>query len=288
MIGQIVKIISNLYYVNINDEIYACHSRGLFRNKNITPLVGDMCKVDIENSYILDILPRKNHLDRPLVANVDQGIIITSLKNPDYDSNLLDKLLLVLEINNIKPIICFSKEDLLSNEEIGYYQEIVNYYKSIGYDVFYNYEIDKIKEIFKDKTSFFTGQTGAGKSSLLNTLDNSLNLEVGEISLALGRGKHTTRCVELLNILGGKLVDTPGFSSIDLSLYTKEQIRDAFIEFSFNCKYKDCYHTNEDESICDVKRRVNSNEILKSRYDNYLNFIGGNGNEKNISFYTSK
>ena len=277
MTGQIIKIVSNIYYVNIDNKVYACHSRGLFRNKKIIPLVGDMCKVDMDNNYILDILPRKNYLDRPLVANVDQGIILTSLKHPDFDANLLDKLLVVLEINKIKPVICFSKEDLLTTEEKEYYKNIVDYYKNIGYEVYYNYEIDKIKKIFKDKTSFFTGQTGSGKSSLLNKLDNTLNLEVGEISLALGRGKHTTRVVELLSILGGKLVDTPGFSSIDLSIYSKEHIKDAFIEFGSNCRYKDCGHINEDSSICDVKRRVNEGEILESRYDNYVYFIGGVG-----------
>ena len=111
----------------------------------------------------------------------------------------------------------------------------------------------------------------------LNAEYITIHVEVGEISLALGRGKHTTRVVELLSILGGKLVDTPGFSSIDLSVYTKEQIKDAFIEFSNNCKYNDCGHINEDSSICDVKRRVENNEILKSRYDNYVYFIGGVG-----------
>jgi len=286
MIGQITKIISNLYYVNVDNKVYACHSRGLFRNQKITPLVGDYCKIDEKNAYILDILPRKNSLNRPLVANVDQGIIMTSLVKPDFDSNLLDKLLVVLEINNIKPIICFSKEDLLKEEDKEYYREIANYYRKIGYLVFYNYEKDKIKEIFKDKTTFFTGQTGSGKSSMLNTLDSTLNLEVGEISIALGRGKHTTRCVELLNIFGGKLVDTPGFSSVDLSIYSKESIRDSFKEFGFNCKYKDCNHINENITLCDVKRRVENKEILESRYKNYINFEREINNEKNFGIYT--
>lgn len=288
MIGQITKIISNLYYVNVDNKVYACHSRGLFRNNKITPLVGDFCKIDSDNCYILDILPRKNFLNRPLVANVDQCIIMTSLVKPDFDSNLLDKLLVVCEINNIKPIICFSKEDLLNENEKALYKEIASYYKKIGYQVFYNYETEKIKEIFKDKTTFFTGQTGSGKSSMLNRLDSSLNLEVGEISLALGRGKHTTRCVELLSLFEGKLVDTPGFSSIDLSRYSKEEIRDSFIEFGFNCKYKDCNHINEDISLCDVKKRVENKQILRSRYENYINFEKEINNEKNFSINTKQ
>ena len=274
MEGQIVKIISNLYFVEANNEIYRCNSRGNFRNRKITPVVGDYCKFDSKTNYILDILPRKNYLDRPLVANVDQGLIVTSLKTPLFSTNLLDKLITVLEINNIKPVICITKEDLLTEEEKEEYKDVIEYYKKIGYQVFYNNEIDKIKEIFKDKTTVFTGQTGAGKSSLFNKLDPSLNLEVGEVSIALGRGKHTTRVVELIKLFGGKLVDTPGFSSIDLSIYTGEQIRDSFIEFRNNeCLYKDCSHTNEEKDICDIKRRVETNDIIPSRYENYLTFL---------------
>ncbi len=274
MEGQIVKIISNLYFVESNNNIYKCNSRGNFRNRKITPVVGDYCKFDEKTNYILEILPRKNYLDRPFVANVDQGVIVTSLITPLFSSNLLDKLITILEINNIKPIICITKEDLVDDVQKIEYKEIVNYYRRIGYDVFYNTEIDEIKKIFKDKTTVFTGQTGAGKSSLLNRLDPSLNLEVGEISLALGRGKHTTRIVELIKLFDGKVVDTPGFSSIDLSIYDSDDIRNSFIEFrDSNCLYKDCSHTNEEMDICEIKRKVESGEILKSRYENYLAFL---------------
>ena len=274
MKGQIVKILSNLYFVNCEDKIYECHSRGNFRNKNITPVVGDYCVIDEKNNYILEILPRKNFLIRPLVANIDQGLIVTSLKTPDFSTNLLDKLILVMEINKIKPIICITKEDIVSNEIKEEIKDILDYYKSLGYLVFYNYEIDKIKEIFKDKTTVFTGQTGAGKSSLFNKLDPSLNFETGEVSIALGRGKHTTRFVELINLFDGKLVDTPGFSSIDLSIYSKEDIKNSFIEFKkYECRYKDCNHLNEGLDECSIKKAVNNQEILKSRYDNYVKFI---------------
>ena len=272
--GQIVKILSNLYFVNCNGNVIECHSRGNFRNQNITPVVGDYCEVDIKDKYIMKILPRKNFLIRPLVANIDQGLIVTSLKTPDFSTNLLDKLILVMEINKIKPIICITKEDLISEEEKKQIREIVNYYKKIGYMVFYNYELDKIKTIFKDKITVFTGQTGAGKSSLFNKLDPSLNFDVGEVSLALGRGKHTTRFVELISLFGGKLVDTPGFSSIDLSIYSKEDIKASFKEFNnYSCKYKDCMHNNETEEECEIKKAVKNGEILKSRYDNYLKFL---------------
>ena len=274
MEGQIVKILSNLYFVDCNNEIIPCHSRGNFRNKNITPLVGDYCIIDKEQKYILEILPRKNYLIRPSVANIDQALIVTSLKIPDFSTNLLDKLITVLELNKIKPIICITKEDLIDSDEKEKIRQIMSYYKKIGYLVLYNYEIDKIKEIFKNKTTVFTGQTGAGKSSLFNRLDENLNFEVGEVSIALGRGKHTTRFVELISLFGGKLLDTPGFSNIDLSIYRKEDIKNSFVEFrNNNCKYKDCMHKNESMDLCDVKEKVNSGEILKSRYENYIKFI---------------
>ena len=274
MKGQIVKILSNLYFVDCNNEIIPCHSRGNFRNKNITPLVGDYCIIDKEQKYILEILPRKNYLIRPSVANIDQALIVTSLKIPDFSTNLLDKLITVLELNKIKPIICITKEDLIDSDEKEKIRQIMSYYKKIGYLVLYNYEIDKIKEIFKNKTTVFTGQTGAGKSSLFNRLDENLNFEVGEVSIALGRGKHTTRFVELISLFGGKLLDTPGFSNIDLSIYRKEDIKNSFVEFrNNNCKYKDCMHKNESTDLCDVKEKVNSGEILKSRYENYIKFI---------------
>ncbi len=274
MRGQIVKILSNLYFVNVDGIVYECHSRGVFRNKKITPVVGDYCIIDEKDKYILEILPRKNYLVRPLVANIDQGLIVTSLKVPDFSTNLLDKLLLIMEINKIKPIICITKEDLVDDNTKKEIKKIMDYYIKIGYKVYYNYELNDIKKIFKDKTTVFTGQTGAGKSSLFNKLDPSLNFDTGEVSIALGRGKHTTRFVELISLFDGKLVDTPGFSNIDLSVYSKETIRDGFIEFSnYSCKYKDCMHINEDISFCSIKKAVDDGEILQSRYDNYIKFL---------------
>lgn len=272
MEGQIVKILSNLYTVNSNGKIYECHSRGKFRNENITPLVGDFVKFDEENNYILEILPRKNCLERPLVSNVDQGLIVTSLKEPDFSTNLLDKLLVVMEHNKIKPIICLTKNDLLKGKEKKEIKTIINYYKKLGYKVLYNTNTFRIKRLFKNKTTVFTGQSGAGKSTLINKLDKKLNLETGEISHALGRGKHTTRYVQLLELYGGKVVDTPGFSMIEFNNMTKEELRDSFIEFKkFPCPYKDCMHLTEGE--CRVKQNVKDKKILTSRYENYKKFI---------------
>lgn len=273
MVGKIIKQISNDYTVISDNKLYICKARGKFRKLGITPLVGDNVEINEQDKYILNILPRKNELERPSVANIDQAIIVTSVKIPDYSSNLLDKLLTIIEYNNIKPIICFTKLDLLNEEELEEINKVKDYYMSIGYEVYDNTS-DKLKDIFKDKITVFAGQSGAGKSSLLNRLDNSLNLETGEVSYALGRGKHTTRHTKLINVLGGLIADTPGFSAITLNNMKKEDIRDNFIEFNKykeNCEYSDCMHINENN--CAIKDKVKNNIILKSRYDNYVKFI---------------
>lgn len=274
MEGQIVKILSNLYFVNSNNTIYECHSRGKFRNENITPTVGDYVKFDDKNKYILEILPRRNTLIRPFVSNIDQALIITSCKNPLFSANLLDKLLVLLEYYDIKPIICFSKYDLLNSREKKEIKIIKKYYKKIGYTVLFNSNLSKIKRLFKGKTTVFTGQTGAGKSTLLNHLNKKLDLETGEISKALGRGKHTTRHVELIEMYSGKVLDTPGFSSIDFSEMENVDIRNGFIEFSkYVCPYQDCMHLNEKD--CRVKEAVKNKKILATRYEDYQKFVRG-------------
>lgn len=271
MRGLIIKNISNDYTVLAAKE-YVCKVRGKIRNLGQTPLVGDYVSFDDVNNYILEIEKRKNELVRPPVSNIDQAFIITSVKEPNLDLNLLDRLITIIEFNNIKPIICFTKLDLLKDEELKYTKEIIAYYKNIGYDVYLNTEIEKIKKSFTNKISIFTGQSGAGKSTLLNKLDN-LNIKTNEISKSLGRGKHTTRHTELLKINDGLVADTPGFSSLSLSSMTKEDIRDQFVEFNKykeSCEYRDCMHVNEEN--CEIKRQINKN-ILKSRYENYLKFI---------------
>ncbi len=273
MIGKIIKQISNDYTVKFEDRVLVCKARGKFRNMGITPLVGDNVVVDLESNYIMEILERKNELERPSISNIDQAVIVTSVKIPDFSSNLLDKLLTVIEFNNIKPIICFTKLDLMDNKQLEEIRSIQSYYKKIGYDVYDNTD-EELKEIFKDKITVFAGQSGAGKSSLLNKLDNTLDLEIGEVSIALGRGKHTTRHTELIEVLGGLIADTPGFSALDFTDMTKSDIRDNFIEFNEYkdlCEYKDCMHVNERK--CAIKDKVDENIILKSRYDNYLKFI---------------
>ena len=272
MQGKIIKQISNDYTVLVDNKLVVCKARGKFRKLGITPLVGDDVLIDLDNNYILEILPRKNSLIRPAIANVTHAIIVTSVEVPEFSSNLLDKLITIIEFNNIKPIIYFSKLDLVSDLEKQKYQEIIKYYKSIGYDVFDNYK--DLKKIIKDKVIVLTGQSGAGKSTLLNNLDSKLNIKTDAVSYALGRGKHTTRHTEFLNVLGGFIADTPGFSALDFNELTNQDIRDNFIEFNEykdQCKYQDCMHNDETE--CYIKELVNEGKILKSRYENYLSFI---------------
>ncbi len=274
MQGRIIKNISNDYTVQTSfNERYVCKSRGRFRNMKITPLVGDEVLFDEKQNYILEILPRKNELKRPPVSNIDQVVILTSVKHPDFSSYLLDKLITIIEYHSIEPIICFTKLDLLEEKERQAMRTLITYYQKLGYQVYENTETEKIKKIFQDKITVFTGQSGAGKSTLLNHLDVNLELKTGEISLALGRGRHTTRHVELIPLFGGLVADTPGFSSIDFDM-NQACVRDQFREFEKykeECKYKDCMHVKEDH--CKIKEKVEDGTILKSRYENYLQFI---------------
>lgn len=270
--GIIVKNISNIYRVISNNEEFDCKARGKFRNEKIVPLVGDHVLFDSEKKYILEIKPRINELQRPNVANVDIALVVTSLKEPDFSLHLLDKLISMIIINKVQPVICLTKEDLLTEEEKEKLKSIISYYKNIGVEVLYNYETEKVLDVLKNKKVVLAGQTGAGKSSLLNRLDESLNLKTSPISKALGRGVHTTRHSELFEINDVWFFDTPGFSALDLNKYSKEEIRDSFIEFKkYNCLYNDCSHINTDG--CEVIKAVEKEEILNSRYENYYSFI---------------
>ena len=274
MEGLIIKNISNDYVINSNNKSYICKPRGKFRKDKITPLVGDYVTFDDDNNYILNIHTRKNSLIRPSVANIDNALIVTSVKEPNLDTNLLDKLLTIISYNNIEPIICFTKLDLLTKEERKTIDIYINYYKNIGYKVVTNERVSNFNNLFKNKITVLTGQSGAGKSSLLNMLDNNLKLKTNKISYALNRGKHTTRHTELYQVLDGYIVDTPGFSNVDFHNMTKEDIRHNMKEifnYSHECKYKDCTHIKEDK--CKIKELVQEGIILSSRYNNYKNFI---------------
>lgn len=266
--GTIIKNISNLYVVSTSLGDFDCTPRGLFRYEKIIPLVGDTVEIDIENKYITKIFERKNELDRPSVANVEYALVVTSLKEPDYNSMLLDKLIVRFISNNITPIIIFTKLDKANKKELKEYKKIKKYYQSIGYKVLSNKNLFTLKHILKNKIAFVAGQTGAGKSTLLNKLSKKLNIKTTPISKALGRGVHTTRHTELYKISNFFIADTPGFSSIDLLEISKKDLKNYFEEFkNYPCKFKDCDHIKGE---CEVCNNVKNNNILKSRYDNYL------------------
>ena len=275
MVGRIVRIISNLYTVEVNQNgsinSYECRARGKFRIDGLTPLVGDIVEISDEN-YILDIKPRINSLSRPMIANIDNALVVTSLTRPELSTSLLDKMIVNVLIKGIEPIIVFTKYDLLTSEQKKEYDKIIHYYQDIGFKAIINTEIDKLDEYIDGKAVVLTGQTGVGKSTLLNKLLPDINQETNDISEALGRGKHTTRHVELFKYKNSFIADTPGFSSLDISEEEKENIKFYYPEFKNNdCKFRDCLHINE--IGCKVKEDVEAGLILQSRYDNYKKMV---------------
>lgn len=270
--GKIIKIVSNLYTVLVEGDLYECRARGKFRKDAVTPLVGDFVVIDTENAYILEIKKRKNELARPMIANVDAALVLTSVKEPDLSLNLLDKELAAIGHEGIEPIVVLSKTDLLSSKELAKIKKLVKYYKKVGFEVITNRQRFKLRRLIKGKTVVLTGQTGAGKSTLLNKLDKGLDLKTSPISTALGRGVHTTRHVELFEVAGAFIADTPGFSALDLN-FPREELKQVYPEFrEVSCKFQNCEHDGEKE--CGVKTAYETGKILPSRYENYIKFRG--------------
>jgi len=266
-------LIGGLYTVRDEQKVsYELKARGKFRHTNESPVVGD--RVFFDENFITDILKRKNILNRPPLANIDQAIIINSCIEPDFSFNLLDRFLLLIEHENIVPIIVITKIDLMEKNKLQKLKEKVKYYEKY-YRVIYTSTVTldgvtEIKELFNNKISIFAGQTGAGKSSLLNVLDIDLNLKTDAISKALGRGKHTTRHSEMYELFGGLVADTPGFSKLDFFNIKEENVPDCFIDFfelSSGCKFRGCKHL--DEPKCNVKKELELGNILPERYRNY-------------------
>lgn len=270
MVGQVVRVIAGYYdVVTEENKEYRTRGSGNMRNEQQSPLVGDF--VDFEpDGFVTKIHPRRNSLVRPKVANIDQAIIVISLKEPDYSSILLNKFLAIIEFNNIDPIIVFTKKDLTSETHI-------DEYKHFGYKVFEISNtkpetLSELKHVFKGKLSVFTGQTGAGKSTTINNLAQT-DRETQEISKALGRGKHTTRVVEIVPWHGGRLIDTPGFSSLDLNL-TKLELSKSYKQFrelSQKCKFNNCLHDKEMD--CEIKRSVETKVVSEQRYNDYIRLL---------------
>ena len=284
--GLIIKSISGEYVVLVGSEELICKPIGLFRYKGISPRVGDKCIIDfVDGAWVIkEIKQRKNELIRPVVANIDKVIIVTSLTEPDLNLNLLDRLICQVEYSDIPIVLVFSKADLVDLED---YKEVIDYYKSLDYKVYTTpNEVNELKEEFNDCICVLAGQSGVGKSNLINFLDLGINLKTGEISNALGRGKHTTRHTELYRIGSGYLADTPGFGALDLEM-DEATLSQTFKEFfKLKCKYNPCFHLTEPG--CKIKEEVEKGNILKSRYDNYLLFLKEIKEAKKRNIYSKK
>lgn len=271
MKGKIICINKFIHRVLLeNNTIIDTRTRGKLRNQKVSPVVGDNVIVDVTNKTIEKVEPRKNYLERPLIANIDKLLIVMSTSIPVFSDYLIDKFLLIANYNNIEPIIIITKTDMITIKEKAEVRKYINYYRKIGIKVYINTSITKIKKEFKNSTVALCGQTGSGKSSLLNRIDASLKLKTGEVSLSLGRGKHTTRLVELLEVNDGLIADTPGFSSLEINIPSKE-IKKYYPDFSKPCKYRTCTHVKEDG--CEIIKLVETGKIPRWRYDNYLKFM---------------
>lgn len=287
MDGTIVKGIAGFYYIKVNNKIIECKSRGKFRHDELSPMVGD--RVDIllqgDTGVIEKIYPRSSRIIRPAVSNVTQAIVVFAVKNPDINEELLNKLLVSCEFNNLKAIVCFNKLDLeLSDKE----KSIENMVKSAGYEVIFlkakeGYGIDKIKERLKGEITVLCGPSGVGKSTILNYIAGKELMETGVISDKLKRGKHTTRHSELIEIDGGFIVDTPGFSSFKIDFIEAEELQYYFPEFKNylgSCKFTSCLHYKEPN--CGIKKMVEEGLINRKRYNFYLKMLDEILNKKNI------
>ncbi len=280
--GKILKGIGGFYYIKPDNQnsIIECKARGKFRNLSLVPTIGDVVDVELSDEAgkgsIVHIYDRNNLFIRPNVANIDTLVIVVACNNPKPDFLFVDKMLVIAHSKNVECIVCFNKTDLEDDETVKSYAKI---YTDIGYKVictnFKNMSgLDELRKLIKGKTTAFTGFSGVGKSTLINNVVGKAYMQTGEVSKKLGRGKHTTRHVELLEYDSGSyLADTPGFSTLDLTDIDASSLKDCFVEFSLysqNCKFADCMHTSD--KFCGVYDAVKCNKINKVRYLNYINF----------------
>ena len=280
MQGKIIKGIAGFYYIYAEDgNVYECKAKGIFRKDNFKPLVGDNVEITVLNEEekegsVTSILPRRNSLIRPAVANVDQAFLIFAMENPKPNFLLLDRFLIMMEQQKIPVVICFNKKDVGEKKEMEKLYEI---YTGCGYRVVLSstYEgegMDEIREILNGKTTVVAGPSGVGKSSITNCMQGEVQMETGEISKKLKRGKHTTRHSQVIPVEKNTfLVDTPGFSSLYLTDMKEEELRDYFPEFVMyepQCRFQGCMHIHEPG--CAVKEALSEGKISQQRYDNYL------------------
>lgn len=276
--GRIIKIISNQYTIQLKDQSVIAKPRGKLRLDK-APVVGDFVQVEkVEDAYrIHSIEPRKNRLLRPAIANVDQALIVTSLKDPDFSVHLLNRLILLVSLAHVEPIIVITKQDLI--EDIHLVQKDLDWYKKAGYTVLMTWpgsDDQELCQVIDGKVSVLCGQSGAGKSSLLNRLDPSFQLQTQAISKALGRGRHTTRFCELHRVANGLVADTPGFSSLDFSrmdLKDLDQCIKDFAPYLHQCRFNDCRHIHEPD--CAIREALAQGKINPSMYEDYIQIVKG-------------
>ena len=280
MQGKIIKGIAGFYYIYAEDhEIYECKAKGIFRKDNQKPLVGDNVEIEVldiqeKEGSVTAILPRRNSLIRPAVANVDQAFVIFAMENPKPNFMLLDRFLIMMEKQDIPAVVCFNKKDLADSSELEFLYET---YTGCGYRVilsstFQGDGMDEIRQVLKGETTVVAGPSGVGKSSITNALQENVKMETGEISKKLKRGKHTTRHSQVIPVGEDTyLMDTPGFSSLYLTDMEEQELKDYFPEFrkyEGQCRFQGCRHIHEPG--CAVKEALENHKISSLRYEDYL------------------
>lgn len=275
--GRIIKSISGVYRVDSDGEMFDTKPRGLFRKKKFSPIVGDIVDFEIENvteGYIHHVHERKNELKRPPVSNIDHLIIVMSAVQPDFSTQLVDRFLVIAHSYGLNPRIVVTKKDMADEEQIERIEQALAVYQDIGYATQFVGKEDSIEAVFDawgEGLAVLSGQSGVGKSTLLNAYRPDLKLETNQISKSLNRGKHTTRHVELFERADGFVADTPGFSALDFDHIHKDEVKDYFLEiqaYGQDCKFRNCNHMKEPK--CNVKAQVEAGNIAQFRYQHYV------------------